>query len=183
MSVIAVKNFGNKITIGADSQKTRGDEKSKITKLFYNEKSNLIWGHSGYCYEASTYDIFLKTHCPSGATEKEIYEHFLDFMDFKRDFCNDKMKLESDFIIVFQDKAFYVSSLMFVLNIKQGEFEAIGCGFPEAKTALHLGHTVQEAIEITCEVNIGCMKPAIVYEMKKGKVQKLEDNNVNTSKN
>ncbi len=174
MSVIAVKNFGDKIVIAADSQITRGDAKSKHSKLFYNEKNNLLWGASGYCREISTFEIFLHTRLVTLTSEDEIYSMFLDFINFKKDFVGEKTLLENSYLMVSGDKAFYSSQDGWIIGINSGEFEAIGCGFPEAKTALHLGHSVEEAIEITCKVNAYCMEPVIAFEMKNEKVKRIQ---------
>ncbi len=43
-------------------------------------------------------------------------------------------------------------------------YEAIGVGTRYALSALCLGHSVEEAIEVACELSIYCEKPVIKFE-------------------
>jgi len=178
MSVIAVKKYSDKIVIGADSIQVRGRSKKEEIKLFCDEEKHIAWGSSGDCGESTLFDIFLKTHNPAGNTKKEIYEFFLEFMKYKKEFNNDKIALENNYLFIFETSAYCIFSSGHIEEIKENEYEAIGAGFQEAKTALYLGHTIEEALKATCANNTVCMEPITIYKISNNGIKLYEGEKV-----
>ena len=57
--------------------------------------------------------------------------------------------VQNDYILAFEGKAFFIQSL-FVHEIE--DYAAIGAGYPFAITALHLGKSPVEAVDVTCKI-------------------------------
>lgn len=166
MSVVAVKNYKDKIVIGADTQGTRGVSYDKLAKLFKEDEYNLFWGTSGSGAELSAYQVFLKTHKPAENNQKGIHEHFVEFMKFKQEYTGN-LEINNSYLIIYETKAYYIGGNLYVEQIEENKEEAIGSGYRESKAALMLGHTMKEAIQIACDSNIYCNEPITIHEVGK----------------
>jgi len=164
MSVVAVKIYKDKIVIGADSFVGFNYDtqlKDKNVKIFSHKEITI--GTVGYTTDCSLMRVFSRDKKPSRSDEEAMTEYIVEFIDW----CKKKdvnYKMESNFMIVFKSKAFLVAGL-YVKQIKK--YEAMGAGMNMAQTALALGKSVREALEIACELSIYCEKPLNIYEIKK----------------
>lgn len=127
-------------------------------------KSNLYFAVSGKAADITSYSVFLRTHKPSGTSIKDIHEHFVDFIEFVKSFKK-RMKINSNFILIYKKNPYYVTHNLLIEKIE--DYEAIGSGSREAKTALYLGKGVEKSIEVACENNIYCNYPIDTYEISK----------------
>lgn len=170
MSVVAVKNYKDKIVIGADSFVGIAwgmQKKEKMAKLACVNK-NIVIGTVGY-----TKDHFLlKTFASAVQLKNNTEDGVLDYMGQYHKWVKDKMNQldvkidDSHHILIFKNKVYEFNNYD-IFEIKEGEGRAIGAGLYFAQTALHLGKTVKEGIEVACELSIYCEKPVNIIEIKK----------------
>lgn len=158
MSIIAVKINKDTIDIASDSIMVINDfaqnrSTNKYTKLI--ETNNLIIGSAGTAQESSLLWVFCNTHKPEQATESSLISFFAEFSDWKNNKTGSSA-LENEYIIIVDKKVFSVYNF-FVEEIFN--YTAIGAGMYFALAALHLGHTVQKAVETACELSLYCEPP------------------------
>lgn len=166
MSIVACKVYDNRIKIGSDSIAVRGyntQEKAKDKFLKLAEVNGMVIGGIGLCEEISLFFTFCMNRNPKNATEDNILEFVCEFAEWKKK-RNDNYKIENHYLMVINSKVFLIESF-FVKEIIS--YEAIGAGMDYALSALYLGHDVEKAIEVACELSIYCEKPIKVIEVKK----------------
>jgi ATP-dependent protease HslVU (ClpYQ) peptidase subunit len=56
-------------------------------------------------------------------------------------------------------------SVTYDLSVSYHDYWAVGSGWEYARTALHLGKTVEEAIGVACELTIFCAPPISIHEL------------------
>lgn len=165
MSVVATKIYEDRIVIGADSFLGRGggtQVKDQTVKLFKSD-DNMIVGTVGHADEIALYRLFLKTHRIASPTEEAILENLQEFRGWiykKTD--QFKYELGNSWHLAFSGKAFYVTGL-YVREITN--YDAIGAGRDFALAALHLGHSVRDAIGVACELSCYCETPAVTLDI------------------
>jgi ATP-dependent protease HslVU (ClpYQ) peptidase subunit len=162
MSIVAVKIDKEKITIGADSIQVHGTTQNKDSFAKLIQINGMIIGQSGYAKDFSLLSLFAKTHKPNDATNLDIIEFFSEYLDWAKKKIGNDYRIESSFLLVYEKRAFRISSDFFVKEVK--EFDAIGAGRDFALAALHLGLSVQEAIKVACELSIFCEEPVNIIE-------------------
>jgi len=157
MSVVCCRIKEDCIEVASDSiivfGSTQDKGKDKFSKLI--EVNNIIIGSVGSAAECSMLQIFANTRKPSSSTEKGILEFMVEFAEWKKG-KTDKYEIENNFIIVFEKHVFQINSF-FVKEIEK--YDAIGAGMDYALAALYLGHDVETAVEVACELSIYCEKP------------------------
>jgi len=161
MSVIACKITERGYEIAADSILVRGYTQSTgqnihAAKLF--ESNGMVIGTVGELEEESLFRLFCATRFPNAATEHALLEFLADFSDWKKARL-DNPGIENRYIIGFGGKAFSIERWS-VSEI--AEYNAIGAGADYALTALHLGHSVEEAVQAAIDLCIYCEPPIIV---------------------
>jgi len=158
MSIVAVKIDKDYIEIGSDSiivsDATQDKGTNKYHKLLKISDDYII-GSVGLCEECSLFQLFCNTRKPEQSTELSILHFISDFAGWKN-IKTQNYSIKNHFIIVFNNRVFRIQGF-FVQEIVN--FDAIGAGRDFALTALHLGHDVETAIEIACELSIYCEKP------------------------
>lgn len=157
MSVVATKIFKNEILIAADTQVTWGwtafkDDKS--AKIFRAGDGTIIGG-CGLAEPLALMKIFTKTVRPKEGSQDAITEFLHAFHEWLKDHT-DGAKDKNTYHIVTHGKAFLADGY-YIQEIET--FHAIGSGMEYAMTALHLGHTPEEAVKIACDLNIYCSEP------------------------
>jgi ATP-dependent protease HslVU (ClpYQ) peptidase subunit len=163
MSVVAVKVTKNKITIGADSILVSGwtQEKDKLAKL--NEVNGMIIGDVGDAQEGALFLIYCKTRKPREASVEALVEFMSEFQDWMSSKI-DETKLENQYIIVLEKKAFMMEGF-FIKEVT--DYTAIGAGMDYALSALYLGNSVKESIKAACHLSIYCEEPINLMEVEK----------------
>src|SRR5882762_1581094 len=158
MSCIAVKITSTSISMAADSIRVSGYTQSKDhskSKLF--QVNDISIGHSGLCSEGGLLYLYCATHKPSGSTELDIVNFFSDFTDwYRKKLGNGGIKLEGEFLIVFQGKVYYI--IEFCIREVFNTY-AIGAGRDFALAALSLGASPEKAVEVACDLSIYCEQP------------------------
>jgi len=158
MSVVAVKkNDKGGFDIAADDIAVNGwtvssnaDNQtfSKIQKI-----NNIVIGGSGKTEVITMLFMYARTHLIKNNDLDNVFDWFKGFLDWRKE-KSDKYGISGNyFIIVFNKKAFYFENFLCV-EIKENF--AIGAGRDFALAALSLGHSVEEAIEVSCKLSAFC---------------------------
>lgn len=167
MSVIAAKVYKDKIIMAGDSIIVKGDSKQtdlSFTKI--NKINDMIVGGCGIAEELSLLWIFMSTHKPAAATEKDVLEFFTEFSFWKSNITTSLV--ENSYLLAFQGHLFEIEEF-FITEVKK--HAAIGAGEDFANAALYLGHSPQEAVKTACALSCFVAEPIIEFEMNR-KVEK-----------
>lgn len=155
------------ITVRGFTQ-TKGDN-TKFAKLF--EENDLVVGGTGVSKEIALLQIFCKTHKPYEPSEAAVLEFISEFSGWKKDKTNET-GIDNTYLLGFDGRVFFIQGWL-VRDVKT--YEAIGAGMDYALTALYLGKTCAEAVEVAIELSIFCegpvnviSKPAGTSKRKKG---------------
>ncbi len=172
MTVGAVKIYEDKIEIGCDTQATYGsiNQSSLINVSKMIEKNGMIFISSGTLREINLMRLFCNHNIISKADEEEILDFMYKFMEFKQDYGL-PFELENSYILVIGDKVFSIIQGE-VVEVKN--YLTIGNGGDLALSALYLGHSVKEALQVACDLNIYCCEPIQVINIKKGKLNEKD---------
>lgn len=165
MSVVAIKVYDDKIVIGADTQSTRANKiKLNSTKLL-KVNDNLTFGHCGNLRDTELFYAFAKENNINEHNQvTDIYDFLLKYKQYLYSKIGTYEEI-GEFIIVNNGKAFRSINNIQVEEIT--DFDAIGSGDDIALTALYLGKTVEEAIEITTKLDLYCALPMLVFTINK----------------
>ncbi len=163
MSVIAVKILPDVIEIASDSITVRGWTQSKSTNSYskLTQVNGMTIGSTGTAEESALLYVFCSTRRPEQASEAALINFLSEFSDWKNKKTNSPT-INNDYIFIVDSHVFGVQSF-FVEEIFN--FSAIGAGMDFALAALHLGHDVDKAVEIACELSIFCELPCKKYEV------------------
>lgn len=164
MSVVALKVYEDKIVMGADSQSTSYWHNKDSTNKIYQISDDFVIGGVGYTSHNQMMYLFCETNKPAGSRKRDILEFFVQFNEWMRKKTDDFRPYNS-FLIVFGDKAFWVTSDLMIKEIT--DYCAIGSGMEYAKAGLYLDKTVKQSIKIACDLTIYCGEPIEIYEVKK----------------
>lgn len=165
MSVVALKVYKDKIVIGADSQSTSYWHNKNSTNKIYKIADDFVIGGVGYTSHNQMMSLFCETNKPADCRKRDILEFIVQFNEWMKKKDSD-FQPYNDFLMVFCDKAFWITSDLLVQEIK--DYCAIGSGLEYAKAGLYLGKSVKDSIKIACDLTIYCGEPIEVYEVKTG---------------
>ncbi|NJM98480.1 MAG: hypothetical protein HC800_16115 [Phormidesmis sp. RL_2_1] len=159
MTVIAARKNSDAIIFAADSLISDGYVRSTDADMVHSklfQHNSMIIGTTGYCYEGTLMELFSRNHKPVDAARLSIIDFLIEFREWvsKKD---SGYKPSNGFLIAFESKIFCVYGGLEVYEVPQ--FEAIGAGKDFAKTALYLGHTPREAVEVACKLSLHCSEP------------------------
>lgn len=165
MTVIAVKIENDKIILGGDEMVTSSMKyniKDHRTTKLHKISDDFAFGGAGDCADLGLFSYYALSHQPRAADIVSVTEYLHDFAEWKskrgRDYNCDGVYL----IIVFKGHVFRtLTNSVYAID----RFAAIGSGGDFAHTALHLGHTVQEAIKVAAELDIYCGGEVQIIEM------------------
>lgn len=160
MSVIGIKVTKDKITIGADTQVTSGQNKDKISKI--GKANGIVFGCVGFARDVQLMHLFLQSHKPSSSKEKDLIEFMVEYNEWCRK-KDSEHKPYSHFLFVLDSQAIIIKPDFYTTRVKK--FDAIGSGEDFVKTALHLGHHVKDAIKVACKLTIYCSEPIEIIEV------------------
>lgn len=159
MSIVACKVTKTGFNIAADSITVRGYTQMKgqigSPKLF--RLNGVIIGAVGESYEISLLRIFAASHRLLYANESAILDYLSEFSNWKRTKTG-KGDIENAYFIGRDGKVFSIESWLIQ---KVEKYEAIGAGMDFSLAALHLGHTVEQAVKTAIELSIYCEPPII----------------------
>jgi len=164
MSVVAVRIYKDKIVIGADSFvgfSYDSQLKDKDVKLF--EQNEIVIGGVGYAKDISLIKLFSRDRKPARDDEDAIIDFIAEFKEWAAKKDKD-YTLETDFMIIYQDRAWFVSAGLYIKEIKK--YRAMGAGQNMAQASLYLDNTVEKSLNVACELSIYCEKPLNIIEKK-----------------
>jgi ATP-dependent protease HslVU (ClpYQ) peptidase subunit len=163
VTVIAGKVESDRIVIGSDSQVTHGWQGKDLVddgKLLV--MPDLIIGGAGASSHNNYMSIYIENHKPRTAARRDVLEFFVEFHQWIDKMIKD-FKPRNSWLLAFDGKLVSVSSPD--MNVEHHEWWAVGSGCEYARTALHLGHTVEDAIRTACDLTILCAPPIVVHEL------------------
>lgn len=163
MTTIAAKIEDNIIQIGADSRTSLGtvkvDQTLDRSKIF--EGSDMIIASTGLTSEASLIQLFAKDHSIGNGGELRVLEWLLEFSGWKKDKTGDA-KVSNRFIIAHKS-GLYTTDGLSIERAK--DYTSTGSGWPFCFTALHLGKSLKESLEVSCELDAFTEGPVIIKTM------------------
>lgn len=158
MSVVACRVYDNRIEIASDSITVRGwsqtKGENKHGKLF--QSNGMTIGGVGLAKDTSLLRLFCSTRKPESNKESDIITFFNEFATWKKKQTDSFDISNNVYIFIYQGKAYQFQDF-FVNEIYK--YMAIGAGFDFANAAMYLGHGVEKAVEVACELSIYCEKP------------------------
>lgn len=158
MSVIAVKIDSDKITVASDSIIIKDDlKRTNFQKL--HDFEHMIVGGCGSAEELSLFFEFAKRSKEKLTSVYAVQEFMDKFSNCKRAYTDDN-KINNAYIIIY-DKHVYEVDGMFVQEIT--DYTAIGEGEAYALAALHLGHSVEEAVQVACDLCCYVSEPIVKF--------------------
>ena len=164
MSIVAAKIYKDRIVIGADSQSTSYWHNKNETNKIYKVANDFIIGGVGYTAHNQLMRLYCETDKPASARERDILEFFVKYHEWIKTKVKDYAPVNS-WIIAFRGECFGVTSDLLIVKVKN--FHAIGSGMEYARAALHLGHSVRDAISVACDLTVFCGRPIEMFTMKK----------------
>jgi ATP-dependent protease HslVU (ClpYQ) peptidase subunit len=162
VTVIAGKIEEDKIVIGSDGQRTWGWQAKEVLqdgKLIV--LPDIIVGGAGYGSHNNHMAVYLTSHKPQSSEKRDILQFFVEFNQW----CDKMIKnFESQncWLLAYDGR---LTSVTYDLSVNYHDYWAVGSGWEYARTALHLGKTVEEAIEVACELTIFCAPPILIHEL------------------
>lgn len=170
MSVVAVKVYDDRIEMAADSIIVCGARKELFygTHVKMNQVNDMVIGTSGTCEEGGLMWLYAKNHRPIAATERDVLEFFMEFVEWKKD-KSSQPTLGNHYLLIYENKAFYIQNFL-VLEVDQ--YSAIGAGADYALAALYLDKSPSEAVKVACDLSCYVSEPILTYTVAKDKEEK-----------
>lgn len=172
MTVVVVKNFKDKIVIGADSQHSQWSGFKHNHDAPDNAK---IWevtpgwyiGVTGSVEDGMLFREFCGTHHPKNPTKSSIMDFYAEFVDWSRDKTKGTVTVDSAYLMIYEKKIFCIYG--FCVYIVE-DFYAIGSGQEIATGVLEVydkSDCVKKAVLAACKYNAYCSEPMRIYEIAK----------------
>ena len=160
MSVIAAKVYPDHIDIACDSILIKDDlKKTNFKKIF--DTGLVCAGGCGSAEELAMFFQYIQQYTPECPSIKGILDYMRNFSRWKYDYINDDV-IHNCYLIVYRGQLFEVDG-MFVQKIT--DHTAIGEGEEYALAALHLGHSVEEAVQTACDLCCFVAEPVVKYKV------------------
>lgn len=161
MSVVAARVYKDCIGIAADSIVVRGwSKRTGHHKLF--KENGVIIGGSGHAAENELMHLFIRTHKPSGNTEKDIIDFIQEFLAWKKNKINDGSS-NNNYLMVYDGHLFHIERDGLVYEIHENDFSAVGAGEDFALAAMYCDKNPTEAVKIACELSCMVAEPIMEY--------------------
>jgi ATP-dependent protease HslVU (ClpYQ) peptidase subunit len=165
MTVIAVKKYADKITISADSVATWGNYEYQTlvnNKILEIDKNYIVAG-AGDWSQCNLFMHYASLHRPEHLTHVGIVDFFKNFDDWILNRINKRSDIGNSFLIILNSQIWYYTN--YSAN-QIFDFFAIGSGWMPALTALHLGLSTHEAVQVACKMLPSCALPVVDFEIK-----------------
>ena len=162
MSVIAAKVYDDRIELASDSILIKDDLKKTNFKKIFNTYG-ICAGVCGNAEELSLFFTFIQEHKIDNSSVCGVLNYMKQFAKWKFEYTNDDV-INNAYLIVHKGKLFEVDG-MFVQEIK--DYTAIGEGESYALAALHLGHPVEDAVQVACDLCCYAAEPVVKYKVTK----------------
>ena len=170
MSIVVAVNTEDTIFIGADSAVTYGDTIVLVPDAKLFRAGDIIAGGAGSADQVSLFRVFLSEI----QKQKEIDNSLTGMVDLWANFQLYAKQLDielyendcvlSQFLVVLDKQPWLIEGFS---CRPVTTFETVGAGSMPARTALHLGHGIVEALDVACHFEAGCRYPLYVYTISK----------------
>jgi ATP-dependent protease HslVU (ClpYQ) peptidase subunit len=172
MTVLIAQHTKEKIILGADSGgfynsgfKINLNNQCRLKKI--NVVNGITYSAAGSASELINFGLFCQIRKPERNDQLGMQKFFVDFNKWLKDQnITTNQVIENSYFIVFENKLFQYNSGA-IDEILEDDFATSGAGFREAYMAMHLGKTVQEAIDLTIEMNMWASGEAQIVEILK----------------
>ena len=154
MTVLALKNYEDKIEIAADSGTFYGQDGAKENGSIkiVSPKENFHFAATGWVSEKNLFELFCLKNEPEANTRHAILRYFSDFIHWKKQFT-DKLEQNCHYFIIYETLCYQIQGGFDIESIPTGSFRALGAGMQEAKCAMYLGRSPYEAVELCLKLN------------------------------
>lgn len=165
MTTIAAKIIDDTIYIGADSRVSFGYEYTKVDQTMESSKicegSDMVIAGTGTLSECSLIQLYAKDHSIGCGGQLRVLEWLLEFSKWKKSKVDD-YSINNSYIIAHKSGLYktWGTSVELMKN-----FTALGSGGSYAFTALHLGKSLREALEVSCELDPYTEGPIVIKTM------------------
>lgn len=176
MTVLIAKNTKDKIILGADTGCFYGYSGSKFhldnhkKHLKISQVNDIIYSGTGSVSEIINFGLFCQTRKPERNDQLGIQRFFVDFGKWlKEQNIEPDGKVNNNYFLVFDKKLFHFQDGA-VSEILEDDFATDGAGYREAYMALYLGKSVEQAINLTIEMNVWASGKAQIVEIEKDQI-------------
>lgn len=172
MTVLIAQNTKDKIILGADDGAFYGNyHKVHLTNhksiLKIRSENGITYAGTGSVAEIINFGLFCQTRKPERSDQLGIQRFFIDFAKWlKEQNIQIDAKVNNHYFLVFEKKLFHYQAGA-VQEILENDFATDGAGFKEAYMAMYLGKSVEEAINLTVQMNIWTSGNAQIVEIYK----------------
>ena len=164
MTTIAVRKYGDRIELAADTQANDDDNILILNKIFslHSLHKNFIFAHAGNRDKSMLFATYIKgVILVQNLFDKDSYCVENIFLGFREWLADHNIKIANEeserFIIIYKMDVYDVrlsqEDLFFVRKIEE-QFFAIGCGGDFALAAMECGKTPKEAVEIAAKFTV-----------------------------
>lgn len=148
------------IHVAADSILLKDDlKRTGFKKLI--KVNNMIVGGCGNAEELKLMLCYAEKHTPESASIEDIMLFMRDFSKYK-EFITGSADIDNEYILVYGYTLFSIDGF-FVQKVE--DYTAIGQGESYALAALHLGHSVEEAVKCAADLCCSVAAPIEVYRI------------------
>jgi len=156
MTVIAAKIYDGNIQMACDSMVTRGRHKKSTgypCKII--EGKDFILGFCGDAVILPLLTMYSKNHIIGNDGDADrIVEWCSEFLEYVKKKTNEwKGSLKASLLLAHSSGLFLIEDW---LPIKVDDWCATGSGYEHAESALYLGHTPVEAVDVAINLAYGC---------------------------
>ena len=173
MTVLIAQNTKDKIILGADTGCFYGNSGFKFHidnhkgRFKIMQVNDIVYAGTGSVSEIINFGLFCQTRKPERNDQLGIQRFFIDFGKWLREQnIEPNGKVNNNYFFVFEKKIFHLQSGA-VSEILEDDFATDGAGYKEAYMAMYLGKSVEEAINLTIEMNVWASGKAQIVEIEK----------------
>ena len=171
MTVLIAQNTKDKIILGADTGSFYGLSGDKLHldnhkgRLKIMQVNDVVYAGTGLVSEIINFGLFCQTRKPERNDQLGIQRFFIDFGKWLKDQnIETNGKINNYYFLVFEKKLFHFQEGA-VREILEDDFATDGEGFREAYMAMYLGKSVEEAINLTIQMNVWASGKAQIVEI------------------
>lgn len=160
ISVIAAKVYDDRIEIAADSIICNSEDTKRTNFKKLRCFKDMIYGGCGDAEELTLFFRYVETHAiPQIASEADVQEYFYNFYTYKEKYSQE-FKSNNTYFIVINKQLFEIEGA-FIKRVD--DYAACGKGQPYALAALKLGHTVDEAVQVSADLCCYVSEPIVKF--------------------
>lgn len=173
MTILIAQNTKDKIILGADTGCFYGNSGAKFhidnhkNRLKIMQINDIVYAGTGSVSEIINFGLFCRTKKPERSDQLGIQRFFIDFGKWlKEQNIEPNGKVKNHYFVVFEKRLFHFEECA-VSEILEDDFATDGAGYREAYMAMYLGKSVEEAINLTIELNVWASGKAQIVEIEK----------------